>query len=182
MTIADTEQVSPNLVPPQANQKLTRLCRYREMQEAPGSINDRPRKISRGPGTLSKCRNDDSTRTMHGNAFLDIEAQLSGDDDSFWGTNPSLEERYLDELHDFIDDSTPAAEGPESTPQWANDGTSPSPLQVMRMIRAKRGANPSPGAAGNEITTASPDEYDLEDSFINDSNIEYLSGPTFSGF
>lgn len=182
MIIADAEQVSPNLVPPQANKKLIRLCRYREMQEAPGSINKRPRKFSRGPDTLSKSRNDNSVRTLHTNAFLDTEAQLSGDDESFSGTNPSSEERYMEELRDFIDDATPEAEGPEPTPQWANDGNSPSPLQVMRMIRAKRGVNPSPGTAGNEAAIASPDEYDLEDSFINDSNIEYLSGPTLGSF
>ena len=180
--IADTEQMSPNLVSPQSRQKFNRLCRYREMQEAPASINNRPRKIFRGPDTFSKGRNDENEGKLHANAFLDTEAQLSGEDDSSFGTNPSSEERYIEELRDFIDDATPATEGPESPPQWANDGNSPSPLQVMRMIRAKRGENPSPGTAGKETNFASPDEYDLEDSFINDSNIEYLSGPTLGSF
>ena len=182
MLLADAEQMSPNLVPPQTRQKFNRLCRYREMQEAPASINNRPRKISRRPDTFSNGRNDSRERKLHVNIFLDTEAQLSGDDDSSFGTNPSSEGRYMEELRDFIDDATPATEGPDPTPQWANNGNSPSPLQFMGMIRAKRGVNPSPGAAGNETNFASSDEYDLEDSFINDSNIEYLSGPTLGSF
>ena len=98
--------------------------------------------------------------------MIDVEANISGEDsgsDDDGSHNDAM-------LEDFIDDATPVSGHPSaSQPAWRllHHAASPSPLGFLQRIREKKlGQQQS-----QQSIPFSPDEYDLEDSFINDSSL-----------
>ena len=108
--------------------------------------------------------------------FIDAEAVLSGSDSGEEQCDDSDAQEFL---NDFIYDGTPER---DSMAIGNSDGdkrmplphftNSPSPGQLMNFIRSrKRGILLSQ----SQSFRATPDEYDIADSFINDSSVEFES-------
>jgi superfamily II DNA/RNA helicase len=142
--------------------KFSRLCKARDFNEKVSETF--PEKKS----NVKKQRV--STR------FIDAEAALSGSDS---GEEPYDDSDAQEFLNDFIHDGTPesdsmivgSSEEGKRMPMPHITG-SPSPGQLMNFIRSrKRGILLSQ----SQSFRATPDEYDIADSFINDSSVDFES-------
>ena len=125
---------------------------------------------------ICKAKKDDTPherirkvpRKKHTSHFIDDEACLSGSDTA---EDPDDQEEDCGDLEDFIHDGTPEVDqSPCHT--VARKFQSPSATQMMRMIRSRR---TGVMISQSESLRNTPNEYDVDDSFINDQSIEYDS-------
>lgn len=115
-----------------------------------------------------QCRNE---KRNYKEKFVDDEACLSGSDS---GEDPDDLDGGYEDLDGFIDDG--AAESDHSQPpswhQMTKGIQSPSATQLMHVLRSRR---KSVLISQPESLRLTPNEYDFDDSFINDQSIEYES-------
>jgi hypothetical protein len=127
---------------------------------------------------------------------MDVEAALSGEDEGGWGEDEDGMDGFES---DFIDDATqpPGSNGPCFGPRGPGagpaslaafhhrrlqeDGSSPSPMALLRHLQRRRlgrqvldtpGAGGGPGAHSLDGGTAE-DAYDSDDSFIDDGEDDH---------
>ncbi len=114
-------------------------------------------------GTIRRAKVANQSR------FIDDEACLSGSDTA---EDPDDQEEYDCNLEGFIHDGTPEV-GQSPFHPAPQKFSSPSATQMMQAIRSRR---TGVLISQSESFRNTPNEYDIDDSFINDQSIEYESG------
>jgi len=145
--------------------KLGRLHRARE--GLPEEEDKKPRKKKKKKKGTGSPLYDGIKHKKLAVGLIDNEADHSGSESDALSGDDGIDQWDSD----FINDSTT----PQGTrPQWhVNKQTqSPTPNKLMDLLRARKQGI---GLASQDTFRNTPDEYDCQDSFIDDGSLEYES-------
>lgn len=140
--------------------KFTRICKAKNENPPPEIINAK-----------GKTVHHNKEREKKQSKFIDDEACLSGSDIDDDPDDPDAENH---DLEGFIHDGTPEMNGSQLSPYLVANKKlqSPSVSQMMCIIRSRR---KGVLISQSESLRNTPNEYDVDDSFINDHSIDYES-------
>ena len=152
-------------------QQLSRLCRAGDQKSVASKVNRKRRSHIGGNGDIGwQGKPANKNKPSKPLQYLDEEASISGDDSGDEGEdlveNPSLQ-AFFD---DATQDGSPAVHGLLGHP-FGTEEESPGVMDLLARVRSKRQQRHTMlDTQSQEFSRATPNEYDLDDSFLADSD------------